>query len=529
MASRTVSTRPMIPTRPAGSALRAPSGRSVTPWALGALIAALGACNVMTGADELDASGSGADCVDDDGDGYGSGCQRGPDCDDLDAMIHDGCDISIDGNGNTGGGGTTVCLGDGEFACPPPGECTPEAKELCTTACGSNGTRSCSKEGTWGACTPPAEVCGNGVDDDCDGKVDGLDPDCAECTPEAKELCTTACGSNGTRSCSQEGTWGACTPPAEVCGNGVDDDCDGKVDSLDPDCPPPPPPCLTGNAKCSGENGSDGHCNDPSDPANTNGSRCSPGFNTYGCDPIAFQGWCNSSTGQAYWEQWVYHQMIKPLINSGCTLSCTGGIGDVCKVPHPYWSYSCAESCSDTYCTTPLVVSRDPDAPVAFRSTEHSFSLSVSAGGARHDWPTAATPWLVVDRNGNGRIDDGGELFGSATRLADARTATNGFEALAELDDNHDGIVDAADAGWARLGLWGDDDNDGVSSARELRSLDSFGIESIEVRYHVEVRCDQRGNCERERARIHWRDGSGQLRTGAVIDVHLRSRSEVCE
>jgi len=483
--------------------------QSVIPFALGALALVSAACSP----NDSGLDGEAADCVDVDGDGFGSGCWLGPDCDDADASIHEYCDITIDG---TGEGSVTPCSGGGEFDCPPGGECTPEATEVCATACGSTGTRSCTKDGTWGSCAPPAEVCGNGLDDNCDGNTD---EGC--CTPGA--ACTTACGSQGIRECPT----GTCRPPAEVCGNGVDDDCDGKIDSLDPDCPGP---CATGQDRCGGIQPGHGWCNDANVPANVDGSRCDPIYNTGGCKPAAFQAWCRKGTDPSYWDQWVYHEMIEPLIDAGCTLSCTGGIGDVCKVPHPYWTYSCAESCSDSYCTTPLVISLDPDAAVAFRNTEHAFSLSSAAGTERHDWPTAATPWLVLDRNGNGRIDDGSELFGSATRLTDARTATNGFEALAELDGNHDGVVDAADgANWTRLALWGDEDNDGVSSSRELRSLDSYGIESIEVGYHVEVRCDVRGNCERERARIHWRDGAGQLRTGAVIDVYLMSRAATCE
>jgi hypothetical protein len=52
------------------------------------------------------------------------------------------------------------------------------------------------------------------------------------------------------------------------------------------------------------------------------------------------------------------------------------------------------------------------------------------------DWPTSTTPWLALDRNGNGRIDDGGELFGSATLLRSGEPASNGFVALRELDSN---------------------------------------------------------------------------------------------
>ena len=58
---------------------------------------------------------------------------------------------------------------------------------------------------------------------------------------------------------------------------------------------------------------------------------------------------------------------------------------------------------------------------------------------------------LVWDRNGDGVINDGSELFGSNTVLSNGRKTKHGFEALAELDSNRDGKVDAADDDWDRL------------------------------------------------------------------------------
>jgi hypothetical protein len=58
---------------------------------------------------------------------------------------------------------------------------------------------------------------------------------------------------------------------------------------------------------------------------------------------------------------------------------------------------------------------------------------------------------LVMDRNGNGIIDDGSELFGDQTILSNGRGATNSFQALADLDSNHDGKIDAADPAFSQL------------------------------------------------------------------------------
>jgi hypothetical protein len=132
--------------------------------------------------------------------------------------------------------------------------------------------------------------------------------------------------------------------------------------------------------------------------------------------------------------------------------------------------------------------------------------------------------WLALDRDGDGAIADGSELFGSMTVLSSGRRARNGFEALRELDEDGDGRITPADSGFARLLLWSDEDGDRVSGRGELRSLASFGVVSIDLDYGVDLRCDARGNCEVERASFRWFDASGAERVGAIVDVHLRDQ-----
>src|SRR6185437_8771560 len=170
--------------------------------------------------------------------------------------------------------------------------------------------------------------------------------------------------------------------------------------------------------------------------------------------------------------------------------------------------------------STPLVLSFD-GAPVAFASTRGAFDLAVTQSVVT-DWPTASTPWLALDVNGNGAIDDGAELFGSATVLGSGERAANGFIALAQLDSNGDGRITPEDAAWSSLRLWSDENADRVSSAAELRPLAARHILSIDLRYTSERRCDARGNCEIERASFRWADESGVEHTGTIVDVHLR-------
>lgn len=177
----------------------------------------------------------------------------------------------------------------------------------------------------------------------------------------------------------------------------------------------------------------------------------------------------------------------------------------------------CRERDPGLICDTPLVVAFDGE-PVQFEAgpTQFAFHPGVPV---TTDWPSAATPWIALDRDGDGAITSGAELFGDATAGVDAR---NGFEALASLDANHDGVIDRRDPAFAKLVLWSDRDGDRRSSPSELRALADV-IDALPLAHDVVPRCTN-GNCEGERAAITWRAPSGQLRRGAVIDVYLRRR-----
>ena len=98
-------------------------------------------------------------------------------------------------------------------------------------------------------------------------------------------------------------------------------------------------------------------------------------------------------------------------------------------------------------------------------------------------WISADDGLLVRDLNGNGIIDNGAELFGDNTKLADGSFAKHGYAALAELDSNGDGIVSAADAAFQTLRVWQDLNQDGISQTNELRTLEELGIQSLDVAY----------------------------------------------
>ena len=101
-------------------------------------------------------------------------------------------------------------------------------------------------------------------------------------------------------------------------------------------------------------------------------------------------------------------------------------------------------------------------------------------------WVSSDDGFLVLDKNGNGSIDSGRELFGDNTIKSNGQLATDGFDALADLDSianggNTDGMISSADAQFANLRVWRDLNQDGISQSNELFTLSSQNIASINV------------------------------------------------
>jgi hypothetical protein len=171
---------------------------------------------------------------------------------------------------------------------------------------------------------------------------------------------------------------------------------------------------------------------------------------------------------------------------------------------------------------TPLVLSFDRER-VDFTRAPGTFDFFGRAATIPTDWVSPATPWLARDLDGNGRIDDGGELFGSLTKLQDGSRASNGFLALAALDEDGDGRITSHDPGFADLLVWRDANQDRQSSPDELATVADAGIVAIALGYRVAPHCTA-GNCELERATFVYRGSDGRERSGDVIDVHLSVR-----
>ena len=143
----------------------------------------------------------------------------------------------------------------------------------------------------------------------------------------------------------------------------------------------------------------------------------------------------------------------------------------------------------------PLILDLDGDGIETTRiSTETSFDHDADGLAERTGWVDKDDGLLVRDRDEDGKITNGNELFGDNTILKTGKRAANGFEALSELDNNKDGVIDANDPAFDELRVWQDANQDAKSSPDELHDLNSLGIKAIKLSSEIVNLPDNKGN-----------------------------------
>lgn len=173
--------------------------------------------------------------------------------------------------------------------------------------------------------------------------------------------------------------------------------------------------------------------------------------------------------------------------------------GDPCAgCPCQCFSWGCDWGCS----YSPILIDLDGKGyQLTGLNDPVHFDLNADGAPEITGWTARNTNqgFLWLDRNGNGAVDSGAELFGNYTPLAAGGTALNGFRALAEFDQpeyggNADGVIDSRDAVFQRLRVWIDRNHNGISEPAEILTLAQAGVARIELKYESNGREDKFGN-----------------------------------
>jgi hypothetical protein len=208
--------------------------------------------------------------------------------------------------------------------------------------------------------------------------------------------------------------------------------------------------------------------------------------------------------------------------NPNCEAICGDDQECACGCHGGFWS--CEGSvCGCTY--SPLLInlsSNTANDRLTSPASGVPFDLNADGVPERVAWTSldSAVAFLTLDRNGNGAVDDGTELFGTATRKQDGTLAKNGFDPLAEYDLNGDGKIDERDGVYSQLRLWIDTNHNGYSEPGELTRLEEGHVGAVFLEYKESRRQDQFGNRYRFEGRATIVQDHA-IKTRRVFDVYL--------
>jgi hypothetical protein len=168
--------------------------------------------------------------------------------------------------------------------------------------------------------------------------------------------------------------------------------------------------------------------------------------------------------------------------------------------------------------SSPIAIDLNNDNKISTKHASQGAIFDLKANGVKSQisWVSSEDGFLALDRNKNGLIDNGGELFG------DQHGAANGYDELKKFDSNNDGVMDKNDTVFNDLKVWQDSNGDGKTQAGELKSLTELGITSLSLNYttggqHI----DSNDVYHKESSTVAFADGT----TRKSEDIWLELRS----
>jgi hypothetical protein len=156
---------------------------------------------------------------------------------------------------------------------------------------------------------------------------------------------------------------------------------------------------------------------------------------------------------------------------------------------------------------TPIAIDLNGDGiqTLSRATSTGAFDLLGNGHAIQSGWLSGEDGFLAVDRNGNGRVDSIGELFGGTNK-------GDGYARLAAFDSNGDGMVNADDAAFADLRIWQDANGNHQTDAGELTGLADAGVASLSLAYQALPLMDGNGN-------LHLERGNATLADGSTVDM----------